>query len=45
MPLAIYAFHAWLFPDNQLRWLGMTMPIVLVLCYVIEIAVLWHLLY
>jgi hypothetical protein len=45
MPLAIYAFHAWLFPDNQPRWLGMTMPIVLVLCYVIEIAVLWHLLY
>jgi hypothetical protein len=45
MPLAIYGFHAWLFPENRPRWLVMTMPIVLVLCYVIEIVVLWHLLY
>lgn len=45
MPLAIYGFHAWLFPESQPRWLVMAMPIVLVLCYVIEIAVLWHLLY
>ena len=45
MPLAIWGFHAWLFPDNKPRWLVLTMPIVLVLCYVIEIAVLWHLLY
>jgi uncharacterized protein len=44
MPLAIYGFHAWLFPDNRPRWLVVTMPIVLVLCYVIEIALLWHLL-
>ena len=44
MPLAIYGFHAWLFPENKPRWLELTMPIVLVLCYVIEIAVLWHLL-
>ncbi len=44
MPLAIWAFHAWLFPENQPRWLVTTMPIVLVLCYLIEIAVLWHLL-
>jgi len=43
MPLAIYGFHAWLFPENQPRWLVMTMPIVLVLCYLIEIAVLWYL--
>ena len=44
MPLAIWAFHAWLFPEKQPRWLVQTLPIVLVLCYVIEIAVLWHLL-
>jgi antibiotic biosynthesis monooxygenase (ABM) superfamily enzyme len=45
MPLAIWGFHAWLFPENKPRWLVLTMPIVLVLCYVIEIAVLWHLLF
>jgi antibiotic biosynthesis monooxygenase (ABM) superfamily enzyme len=44
MPLAIYGFHAWLFPENRPRWLVQTLPIVLVLCYAIEIAVLWHLL-
>ena len=45
MPLAIWGFHAWLFPENQPRWLVLTMPIVLVLCYALEIALLWHLLY
>ena len=45
MPLAIWGFHAWLFPENRPRWLVQTMPIVLVLCYVVEIAVLWHLLF
>ena len=45
MPLAIYGFHAWLFPENKPRWLVLTMPIVLILCYVAEIAILWHLLY
>jgi antibiotic biosynthesis monooxygenase (ABM) superfamily enzyme len=44
MPLAIWGFHAWLFPERQPRWLVQTMPLVLVLCYLIEIAVLWHLL-
>jgi antibiotic biosynthesis monooxygenase (ABM) superfamily enzyme len=44
MPLAIWGFHAWLFPEKQPRWLVTTMPIVLVICYLIEIAVLWHLL-
>jgi antibiotic biosynthesis monooxygenase (ABM) superfamily enzyme len=44
MPLAIWAFHAWLFPENQPRWLVTTMPIILVLCYALEIALLWHLL-
>lgn len=44
MPLAIFGFGAWLFPENKPRWLVLTMPIVLVLCYAIEIALLWHLL-
>jgi uncharacterized protein len=44
MPLAIWMFSAWLFPENKPRWLVLTMPIALVLCYVIEIALLWHLL-
>lgn len=44
MPIAIWGFHAWLFPEKQPRWLVQTMPIALVLCYVIEIALLWHLL-
>jgi uncharacterized protein len=44
IPLAIYAFHAWLFPENQPRWLVTAMPIILVLCYLLEIALLWHLL-
>ena len=44
MPLAIWGFHAWLFPENKPRWLVLTMPLVLVLLYAIEIALLWHLL-
>ena len=44
MPLAIWVFRAWLFPENQPRWLVTTMPIILVLCYALEIALLWHLL-
>jgi antibiotic biosynthesis monooxygenase (ABM) superfamily enzyme len=44
MPLAIWGFHAWLFPERQPRWLVQSMPIFLVLCYLTEIAVLWHLL-
>jgi uncharacterized protein len=44
MPLAIWGFSAWLFPENKPRWLVQTMPIVLVLCYLAEIALLWHLL-
>ena len=45
MPLAIWGFHAWLFPENQPRWLVTLMPIALVLCYALEIALLWHLLF
>jgi antibiotic biosynthesis monooxygenase (ABM) superfamily enzyme len=44
MPLAIWGFSAWLFPENKPRWLVTSMPIVLVLCYLAEIALLWHLL-
>ncbi len=43
MPLAIWGFSAWLFPENKPRWLVMIMPLVLVLCYLIEIALLWTL--
>jgi len=44
MPLAIRGFNAWLFPENKPRWMVLTSPIVLLLCYVIEIAILWRLL-
>jgi antibiotic biosynthesis monooxygenase (ABM) superfamily enzyme len=44
MPLAIWGFHAWLFPEKQPRWLTHTLPLILVICYAIEIALLWHLL-
>jgi uncharacterized protein len=44
MPLAIRGFHAWLFPENQPRWLVLTSPLLLLCCYAIEIAVLWRLL-
>jgi len=44
MPLAVRVFHAWLFPESQPRWLVLTSPLVLLLCYAIEIAVLWRLL-
>jgi uncharacterized protein len=44
MPLAIWGFSAWLFPENKPRWLVLTSPFILLLCYVIEIALLWHLL-
>jgi hypothetical protein len=43
MPLAIWGFSAWLFPENKPRWLVTTMPLVLVLCYALEIALLWNL--
>jgi hypothetical protein len=37
MPLAIWGFSAWLFPENRPRWLVKVMPLVLVLCYALEI--------
>ena len=44
MPIAIWGFHAWLFPENQPRWKVIAAPIALVLCYLAEIALLWNLL-
>jgi uncharacterized protein len=44
MPIAIFGFHAWLFPEDQPRWKVLAAPFILVLCYLIEIALLWHLL-
>jgi antibiotic biosynthesis monooxygenase (ABM) superfamily enzyme len=43
MPLAIWGFSAWLYPENKPRWLVMAMPLALVLCYAIEIAFFWNL--
>ena len=43
MPLAILAFRPWLFPENRSRALALASPLLLVLCYAIEIALLWRL--
>jgi uncharacterized protein len=44
MPIAIWAFNAWLYPENKPRWLVLSMPLILVACYAVEIALLWNLL-
>lgn len=44
MPLAIRLFRPWLFPEDQPRSLVLAMPLLLIACYAIEIAVLWRLL-
>jgi hypothetical protein len=44
MPLAIVGFHAWLFPEGYPRWVAWAMPLILLLCFLLEIAVFWHLL-
>lgn len=44
MPLAIRGFHPWLFPEGQSRGLVAAMPFILMLCYLVELAVLWRLL-
>jgi antibiotic biosynthesis monooxygenase (ABM) superfamily enzyme len=44
MPLAIRAFRPWLFPEDQPRNLVLAMPLILVCCYALEIALLWRLL-
>jgi len=43
IPLAVWAFRPWLFPENQPRWLVAIMPLLLVLAYLIEIALFWNL--
>jgi antibiotic biosynthesis monooxygenase (ABM) superfamily enzyme len=44
MPLAIFVFRDWLFPEGKAPWLAWALPVGLVLCYLVEIAVFWHLL-
>ena len=44
MPLAIAAFSPWLFPEGKPRALVAIMPLLLVACYLAEIAVFWRLL-
>jgi hypothetical protein len=44
MPLAIRLFHAYLFPENQPKWLVLTSPLLLAACYAAEIAIFWRLL-
>jgi antibiotic biosynthesis monooxygenase (ABM) superfamily enzyme len=44
MPLAIRAFRPWLFPEDQPPALVAAMPVILLGCYAIEIAVFWRLL-
>ncbi len=44
MPLAIRAFRPWLFPEGQATTLVRAMPLLLLLCYAVEIASLWRLL-
>lgn len=44
MPLAIRAFHAWLFPEGQPKWLVLTSPAILLACYLVELAIFWRLL-
>ena len=44
MPLAIRGFRHWLFPEGRPRWLAVAMTALLVLCYGIEMVVLWRLL-
>ncbi len=44
MPLAIRAFRPWLFPEGQPPALVRAMPVILVACYAIEIAIFWRLL-
>jgi hypothetical protein len=44
MPLAIWMFSAWLFPESKPRWLVLTSPLFLLAAYAVEIAFFWHLL-
>jgi len=45
MPLlAIPAFRFWLFPEGQPKWLVTVGPVLLIACYLVELAVFWRLL-
>jgi len=44
LPLAIRAFHAWLFPEGQPKWLVLASPGILLACYLVELAIFWRLL-
>lgn len=44
MPLAIRGFHPWLFPEGQSPRVVAAMPLILALCYLVELAVFWRLL-
>jgi len=44
LPLAIYAFRAWLFPEGQPKWLVLASPGILLACYLVELAIFWRLL-
>lgn len=44
MPLAIWLFRAWIFPESQPRWLILASPFFLIACYAIELLVFWRLL-
>ncbi|HKE37936.1 MAG TPA: antibiotic biosynthesis monooxygenase [Candidatus Baltobacteraceae bacterium] len=44
MPLAIWLFRAYLFPEKQPKWLVAASPALLAACYAIELAIFWRLL-
>lgn len=44
MPIVIRAFHPWLFPEGQPKWLVLTSPGILLACYLVELTILWKLL-
>lgn len=39
MPLAIFAFHAWLYPEGYPRWVKWAMPAILLAAYAFEIII------
>ncbi|MFY9861941.1 MAG: antibiotic biosynthesis monooxygenase [Candidatus Cybelea sp.] len=44
MPIAIRAFHGWLFPESAPRWVVIWSPVILLACYAIELLIFWRLL-
>jgi antibiotic biosynthesis monooxygenase (ABM) superfamily enzyme len=43
-PLAIAAFKGWIFPEDSPRWLVIAFPLIVALCYALEIILFWRLL-